>query len=122
MSDLWAQFSNDPEWASAEERVAEFKSRTPSTTKQEMVARGRELDPDVKTILDALEAVYGNGFADAVSGNVDAPTGHFYRIDRWIVITDERGFHEVWNFGSIHEAMQDYVKLDEEFAEWDGGE
>lgn len=123
MPDAWAQFSKDVhQWANEAESAADFRSRTPATTKAQMVERGQRLDPDVKTILDALEAVYGYGFADELSGNVDSPVGHFYRVDRWIVVTDDRGFHSVWNYGSVGEAQHEFHILEEEFSKWDNGQ
>jgi hypothetical protein len=123
--EIWAQFSKDPEWGSKEEKAAEFRSRMldkRSTPKGTMIVKGQALDPTVKTILEALEAFYGNGFADEVSGDVDSPVGHFYRVDRWIVSTDSRGFRDVWNYANIAEAKREFQLLDEEYSKWDGGE
>lgn len=122
--DPWAQFQKDAaQWATEAESAADFRSRTPATTKAEIVQKARELDPDVKTIKDALEAFYGHGFADESGGNVDCnATGHYYRVDRWIVTTDDRGFHDIWIYGSIGEAQSEFQKLEEEFAKWDDGE
>ena len=98
-----------------------FKNQTPATTKAEMIERAKDLDPSVKTIMDALEAHYGHGFTDEMSGNVDSPVGHFYRVDRWIVVTNDRGFRDVWNYGSITEAKTEFQLLEDEFSKWDGG-
>src|SRR4029077_2186483 len=124
MPDPWAQFQKDAhQWASEAESAADFKSRTPATTKAQIVAEAQKLDPAVKTIMDALEAFYGHGMTDEMSGNVECPsTGHFYRVDRWIVTTDDRGFRADWIYGTIAEAQSEFQKLEDEFSKWDMSE
>ena len=124
MPDPWAQFQKDAaQWATEAESAAEFRSRTPATTKAQMIEAARKLDAHVKTIMDALEAFYGNGFTDEIGGNVECPsTGHYYRVDRWIVTTNDRGFRDVWIYGTIAEAQAEFQKLEDEFSKWDMGE
>ena len=68
--------------------------------------------------LDECEAVYMDGCADAVSGDVEAPTGHFYRVDNCIVATDDRGFKSFDAYEAAWEAADVFASLDEEYGEW----
>jgi hypothetical protein len=61
-----------------------------------------------------------DGCADEVSGNVDAPTGHFYRVAAQIVTTDSQGFSSVTSFDSLAAAKAEFQRLDAEYAKWDG--
>lgn len=72
----------------------------------------------IETLLDALEAFYLSGCPDEQSGEVEAPTGHFYRIDRWIVITDNQGFKEVLEFPYEQRAKEDFEEMCGEYVEW----
>lgn len=72
------------------------------------------------TLLEALEAFYMSGSADEVSGNVEAPTGHFYRVDRWIVTTDSQGFKSVTEHDTEITATYGFDVLESAYAEWDG--
>jgi hypothetical protein len=61
-------------------------------------------------ILGACEAFYGHGFADEQDGDVET-FGHFYRVHRWIVWTDNYGFHDLETYDSedeAHKAFEDY--------------
>lgn len=71
-------------------------------------------------LLDALEAFAGNGSADEVSGNVESPTGHFFRVDRWIVVTDSQGFRDVQTYDTESEAEVAFRSMDEEYIQWAG--
>ncbi len=73
-------------------------------------------------LLWALEAFYFNGVTDEWSGDVDAPTGHFYRVNRWIVTTDERGFHNVISHATKIEAKYGFDVLVHEYSSWIGNE
>lgn len=70
--------------------------------------------------LASLEAYYMNGMADAEAGNVDADTGHFYRVERWIVRTDTQGFHTIEAYDTVAEAISDFLKREEEYCKWAG--
>lgn len=70
-------------------------------------------------LLNVLEAFYMNGTPDEQSGNVEAPTGHFYRVDRWIVVTNSQGFKDVYSHDSADEAEAEFVKLLDAYLEWD---
>lgn len=72
----------------------------------------------VNDLVEALEAFYGHGVADQSSGDMEAPTGHFYRVHRWVLTTDSHGFREVAEFDSESEARERFETLDEEFSEW----
>jgi len=89
------------------------------TSKQDFIASVRKHNPKVKTLMDALEDTYMNGFANEVSGDVEAPTGHFYRVERWIVTTDSQGFRDLWPFDSPAEARKEFQLLDEAYSKWD---
>lgn len=65
-----------------------------------------------------LEEIYMNGMADRVSGDVEAPTGHFYLVDCQIVTTDSQGFTGVETFGSNAEAEEEFNKRNKEFNIW----
>jgi hypothetical protein len=66
-----------------------------------------------------LEDIYMDGMADEVSGNVEAPTGHFYRVGAQIVTTDSQGFVSVENFDSEGQAVAEFSIRDDEFSAWD---
>lgn len=68
--------------------------------------------------LEQLESFYMDGVADEVSGDVDSPTGHFYRVDRWIVRTDDRGFHDVTEYETIEDAKNDFASMDDQYSNW----
>lgn len=72
----------------------------------------------VTTVLQACEVFYLNGAADEVSGDVDCPTGHFYRLKRWIVFTDNIGTQTLINLGSEEAAKVAFDNLDKEYGEW----
>ncbi len=74
--------------------------------------------PEDKT-KDELEAIYGNGFADEISGDVEAPTGHFYRVGHQIVHTDSQGFTDVNTYTSVEHAEIEFDRWNEEYMEWD---
>jgi hypothetical protein len=69
-----------------------------------------------------LEEIYMDGCPDDVSGDVDAPTGHFYRIGRQILVTDSQGFRTVHNYTDEAEAVQAFEVMNNEFGEWDDDE
>lgn len=68
----------------------------------------------------ALEFIYMDGCADQVSGDVEAPTGHFYRVGRQIVDTDSRGFHNYNSYTTEAEAEAEFDRLDNLYSEWLG--
>src|SRR5215813_5271397 len=72
----------------------------------------------IETLLDALEAYYLSGRPDEESGHVESPTGHFYRVDRWIVTTGSQGFREVDSYYDEAEAHATFEILEEEYFEW----
>lgn len=72
----------------------------------------------IETLLDALEAFYLSGSPDEASGDVEAPTGHFYRIDRWIVVTNNQGFKDVQEYGNAETAEWEFGKLEDDYCEW----
>lgn len=76
-------------------------------------------DNDIVTIVDAMEACYGNGAYDDVTGDAEAPTGHVILCERWIMQTDSNGINSVTTYDSTEEAETAFKELDEEFAAWD---
>lgn len=94
-------------------------------TEQELIAQARLdwLNDDtilpIKDLKDALEANYYNGNYDDIGGDVEAPTGHYYRIERWIVVTDSQGSRTVHTFDTIEEAEEKVEELENEYCTWD---
>jgi hypothetical protein len=72
-----------------------------------------------EAILRACEAFYGHGFSDDQLGDADG-FGHYYRVSRWTVETDSRGFSAVTEHGSEREAIEWWQTLEDEYAEWSG--
>lgn len=68
--------------------------------------------------LEELEAIYMDGNADYVSGDVEAPTGHFYLVDSQIVTTDSQGFCNVETFLSGAHAKAEFDARQKEYIEW----
>lgn len=97
---------------------------TEHTYEYEIIAQANEMigaentDHHVSTILDACETIYGHGFADDTSGDVEAPSGHFYRVSRWIVRTDTQGFKTLESFTIESAARDAFAVLEREFAKW----
>lgn len=74
-----------------------------------------ETDP---SLLQCCETIYLNGFSDDCSGDVDCPTGHFYRVARWIVETDSHGFSYLTAFIKESQAVEYFEACDREYAAW----
>jgi hypothetical protein len=68
--------------------------------------------------LAELENLFMNGFADDETGDVDSPTGHVYRVGRWLVHTDSSGFHTVFPYTAEADATEAFARIDTEFSEW----
>lgn len=62
-----------------------------------------------------LEEIYMDGCADEVSGDVESPTGHFYRVGSQVVVTDSQGFSDVTDYDSEVEAEWAFQELDESY-------
>jgi len=71
----------------------------------EIIEQARVLDAEVVSLVDALEAFYGNGFSDDSAGDVEYLDGHCYRVHRWLVWTDSQGFSDVSTFDTEVEAQ-----------------
>lgn len=65
-----------------------------------------------------LEEIYMDGMADYVSGDVEAPTGHFYLVGCQIVTTDSQGFTGVEDFMSEAKAMEEFNKRNKSYNSW----
>lgn len=76
----------------------------------------------IRGTLDACEELYLHGFPDEVTGDVDSPTGHVYRIDRWIVTTDSYGFHEIDEYEVEADAKIAFEGYDYDFERWEGND
>lgn len=72
-----------------------------------------------RTILDACEGYYMNGFYDDIGGDVDTAVGHYYRIERFIVRTDTQGFRECDEFHTIAIAKKAFAELETEYNKYD---
>ncbi len=70
-------------------------------------------------VLNACESYYLSGFHDELSGDSEAPTGHFYRIHRWIVTTNSQGFRFLDTFDTEDEAQKEFNNLEAEYSEWE---
>jgi hypothetical protein len=79
-------------------------------------------DEDISSVLEACEVYYMHGFADEYDGDVDAPTGHFYRVGRYLVTTDSQGFRDLAEYQTEREAETAYGDASDEYSEWLGEE
>lgn len=75
-----------------------------------------------RTVLRACNEIYMHGFADEQSGDMEAPTGHFYRVARWLIETDSAGFDYLSEFITEREAQEYFHVLDMEYSAWDSDE
>lgn len=84
-------------------------------TDEELIANARKLDPEanVKTVLDACEAYWGHGLADDACGEVEF-RGHAYRVDRWIVETNDQGFHRTRTYPNEQRAHAAFERIRDE--------
>lgn len=95
-------------------------SKHNSLSEEELIDQACEsFNVEVGSILDACEEFYMNGSWDQSGGSVDATTGHFYRVHRWIVITDSQGSNELQTFDDEDEAERAFDTLMEEYSQWD---
>lgn len=83
---------------------------------------GRTEGHEDRQLAVALAWMVDGGYVDEQSGNVDAPGGHFARIDRWLVVTDHVGFIHVTEFLDPAGAVLRYSERETEYAEWDVAE
>jgi hypothetical protein len=67
--------------------------------------------------LAACEVFYGHGFSDDSLGSVE-DFGHYYRVSRWTVATDSRGFTDLTEHGSEAEAVQWWKTLEAEYDDF----
>jgi hypothetical protein len=94
------------------------------TTEKEFIRQAKVDWPELEnlgrpaTMVDCLDEYYLNGTYDDVSGDVESPTGHFFRIERWIVVTDSQGFRHLEPYPNEEQAKKAFEKLDNEYAEW----
>lgn len=72
----------------------------------------------IEGVLDACETFYMNGMYDQASGMDEAPTGHFYRVNRWIVSTNSQGRNEATTYANESDAIQAFRELDRQYYEW----
>ena len=57
----------------------------------------------IETLVDALDMIWGNGFADGEAGEADR-YGHCFRVSRWLLWTDSQGFKSVEAYRTDTEA------------------
>lgn len=86
-----------------------------SLSEAEIIEQAQVFQPDSDDLLQALEAFYGHGFHDDQDGDVET-FGHFYRVHRWIVWTDNCGFKELDSYDNEDEAVKAFEQLSKEFA------
>lgn len=77
------------------------------------------LDLPPEGSLQWAEELYMHGMADEVSGNVEAPMGHFYRVERWIVMTDSQGNNDISEYDDEKRAMAEFQSRDDEYSDWE---
>ena len=87
---------------------------------QAIEAFGNESVGHSDALIQACESFYMNGCADAVDGDVESPTGHFYRVHRWIVTTDNYGFKEIETYDTETEAIVAFEQRADEYTQWAG--
>lgn len=75
-------------------------------------------EPELSTVKDAILALHGHGVADEVTGDVEAPCGHVILVDRWIVVTDERGFTELTDYETANDARAAFAEHEDAYADW----
>jgi hypothetical protein len=71
-----------------------------------------------RPLTNALEYLRLMGHADAESGDASAPGGHFARVQRWLLFTDEQGFVAVVGFDTVAEAIEHFDSAERRFAQW----
>lgn len=76
-----------------------------------------ELNAD-RQLAETLAFMLDSGAEDASSGDVESPTGHFARIERWLVVTDHVGFIHVTEFDTRAGAICRFDEREREYAEW----
>jgi len=84
----------------------------------ELIAEAQAQDSSITTVLEACEYFYMNGCPDEMSGDVESPVGHFYRVARWIVYTDSQGFHELQTCESELDARAHFDVVNQEYDAW----
>jgi hypothetical protein len=90
---------------------------------RELIAQvNRDFGTNHEDLLTALDEFYLNGCADEHSGNVEAPTGHFFRVHRWIVTTDNYGFKSLNECDTESDAINEFRAAEKEYAAWDAEE
>ncbi len=72
-----------------------------------------------RDVLEACEVYYMSGCYDNLSGDSEAPTGHFYTIHRFMVTTDSQGFRTLNVFDNEDEAQKEFNNLEAEYSEWE---
>jgi len=97
-------------------------NRSNALSESEIVTQARtDLgEPEIETLLDALEAFYLNGFSDDQTGDAEYADGHCYRVHRWLVWTDSQGFRDVSTFDSEDEARAEIDRYGRELSEQEG--
>lgn len=68
--------------------------------------------------LAELEEIYMNGFADEVTGDVDSPVNHVYRVGKYLVETLSTGFKYVAEYETTTEAITVFNQIDAEYSTW----
>jgi hypothetical protein len=92
-----------------------------ATSEEELIQQANEEMPEerVETVQQALEAYYMNGTYDDITGDVESPYGHVYRLERWLVTSDSQGFTYVSTYETDEEAKKAFDHIDWEYSRWD---
>jgi len=99
--------------------------RQNTLSESEIITQAREAfgdevfgnSPHRSDLEDALESFYMNGTSDGSGGDVDHDH-HFYRVHRWIVVTNSQGFHTIETYDSEQEAIDAFENHEREESEW----
>lgn len=61
---------------------------------------------------------YLEGFADDITGDVESPSGHLYRIESRITCTNSQGFSETYIYANEDDAKKVFEWAREQYHSW----
>lgn len=68
---------------------------------------------------DTDRQAYLDGIVDS-TGHVDAPVGHWYRVDERLIHTDTQGFRTTYGYATENAARTALLHLEREYVTWLG--
>lgn len=72
------------------------------------------LDHGEDGVLASLETIWGHGMQDEQCGSITEGAAHVYRVDRWIVVTNVNGDHDVETYDTPEIASRAFGEWEEE--------